>query len=363
MQEYLLLHPAPISVDFKHAPIDEVARVLSQQLGGIPITTLSGESGDFTLKADHQSFWDIMTALNRQEPFNMSGMSTTVGGKATPTLRLMLGGGAATQAWHLEGAVAMATPQISGQPANVNWALRVTMIADPRVKIAQYSQIRVDKITDQDGRSLLHLVMPSSAAMSALARPSFSWTGIVTMASAPGLTRVKELRGPVVVSLVEHEQVTTLDLTKPGAIAGGPGVNVEKNAAGNWVIHLPSPVPARWRGRAPRRRWSRQRSPRGPAVSMRILDKDGTTISTLTASGAVRSTRSPPAMNARGPATVGSHLARQAAQRGSTRGHEGCRCPTGDNRDRACAQGGSVEWTDDPPGSGGRPIERSKLTR
>ena len=86
----------------------------------------------------------------------------------------------------------------------------------------QYSQLRIEKITDQDGNSLLPLVLATSTTMVSSVRPMVAWSSSASLSAAPGVTRIKELRAGIALSLLEKEKTVSIDLTKEAAPIDGP---------------------------------------------------------------------------------------------------------------------------------------------
>jgi hypothetical protein len=136
MKGYLLIHPAPLSVDFKDATLDDIVKDLSHQVGDIPISSTVGTRGAFTLTANHQSFWEIIAQLNKQEPLSVTALTTSTGGKISVGMRLSLGTTVAMQGLQTTDAFAYSKPIISGQPATGNWSLRMTMFSDHTISVS-----------------------------------------------------------------------------------------------------------------------------------------------------------------------------------------------------------------------------------
>jgi len=258
-------------VSFKKATLETAVAELNKQLG---VTSLvcGGNGGEFTLEADHRPFWEIITEMNRQNPLLIANSMAISGAGTINTLRLMAGG--PPHEYKVVDTFALLSPVVTGQPGTGSWMVRLVGFADPRVRISGYSQLRIEKITDQDGNSLMPLVVSNATTMISSMRPVMSWTSYATLNAAPGLTRIKELRAGMALSLVDKEQTVTLDLTKdvdPVDCARGH-FTVDKNAAGNMTLHV---TPSANAVNPPITPVGMSTVARSFPMTIRVLDKDG----------------------------------------------------------------------------------------
>ena len=269
MELYGLTHPAPLSVRWANATLAEVAADLNAQLGDALILPVAGP-GKYTLAADNQSFWDIINQLNRQSPLNVASSLTVSSGMTRYVLRLQQLA-AAPPTYNLIDTFAV-TPQISGQPATGNWMMLVRGFSDPRVRVMQYSQLRLEKITDQDGNSLLPLVLTNSTAMINSIRPMIAWSSYATLNAAPTVTRIKELRASIALSLLEKETTVAIDLSKEAAPIDGPHgkITVEQIPAANGTFMLRITASTAAANSPPVSTLARSLP-----LTIRVLDKDG----------------------------------------------------------------------------------------
>jgi hypothetical protein len=138
--------------------------------------------------------------------------------------------------------------------------------------------LRVEKITDQDGNSLLPLAVTSSTAMVNSVRPMIAWSSSATFSPAPGVTRIKELRAGIALALVEKEKTVSIDLTKDPVPIDGPRgkITVEPIAAanGNMMLRI---SPATAADNAP----AASAVTRSVYVTIRVFDKDDKVVQTI----------------------------------------------------------------------------------
>jgi len=165
MELYNLLHPPGISLNLKDATLSDVAAAINRQMNGAVAVQGSMTGPVFTLQTDNVPFWQVVDQIHRQNPVSVSSGSASSGN--TPSVRLTpLPNGATAASYKFVDTFAH-TVQVSGSPATGNWSLRLVFYADPRVKVSQYSaRLVVDKITDQDGRSLLPFLSSNVPTMS-----------------------------------------------------------------------------------------------------------------------------------------------------------------------------------------------------
>ncbi len=287
MEQYNLIHPAPLTVNLQNATLATAVAEMNKQLGGATLNSLvgGGAGGNtYTLKADNRPFWDIISELHRQNPISITSTATSIGGSISYSLRLTPGGN--VREYKIVETFAFMPPMFSGQPGAGSWSLRLTGYSDPRVRIMQYSPLRIEKITDQDGRSLLPLVLTSATGMSSMARPMMAWTSAATFDVAPGVTRIKEMRASIALSILEKEQTLTIDLTKEtGPIDTARGqINIIKNAAGDMTLRL---SPAANAANPPVEAASIVRT---KPINIRVLDQDGKVVTSGSYYGTVTMT-------------------------------------------------------------------------
>ena len=177
MELYNLLHPPGLSLKVQVADLNSVAAALNTQLGDA--AAIQGRvGGPYTLDVRDKPFGELLELLNAQQPFTV-GTTTTIGpgGLTVQVVMQPQGGGVAQQ--KLTGMESFAClSQVVGNPAAGTWGLRMTVIADPRIRITQYvSVVEVDKMTDQNGRSLMPLVMNTGGGTGTLSRPALGIWG------------------------------------------------------------------------------------------------------------------------------------------------------------------------------------------
>jgi hypothetical protein len=203
-----MLHPSGLSVDFKAATFDQIVKELNRQLGGDYVERAGADGPAYTLKAENRPFWEIVDLLNQQSPVGFNNVPVYLAGTLSFPLKISPRAGAAqTQITVKDG--------IGYLPVVNGGALSVTMVADPRMRVIQYSPVKVDVILDQDGNSLLPRIARIENVMTSPARKSSIWPGGTILRATPGITRIKLLQGSMAVTLVEHEQTARVDLNKP----------------------------------------------------------------------------------------------------------------------------------------------------
>ena len=154
-----------------------------------------------------------------------------------------------------------------------NWLVLIRGFGDPRVRVMQYSQLRIEKITDQGGNRLLPLVLANSTTMANSLRPTVSWSSSASLSAAPGVSRIKELRAGVALSLLEKEKTVSIDLTKEAAPIDGPRgqitVALIPGANGTSLLRITCP-PAAGANPLPLSTVNRTLP-----LTIRVFDKDG----------------------------------------------------------------------------------------
>jgi hypothetical protein len=245
LEIYLLTHPPALSLHVKDATFPQVCSELSRQLGGaasiVPSTTVTGR---FTLQADNVPFWEIIRQLQSQNPFAVSA-ATAISTTARTSVRFIRVSDATMPRYRVVDSF-LVHPQITGNPSTGAWTFSLSFIADPRVRIAQYSsELHVAKATDQDGASLIPALVASSFPPSSpLIQAASSWASAVTFNAAPGLKSIKELRAAVDLAILENERTVTVDLAKPTApIETSRGTLTVENAAGTLIVRFVTPKP------------------------------------------------------------------------------------------------------------------------
>jgi len=231
MELYKIVHPPALTVDVKDADMGQILNLLNQQLGstivqntptgrgapGGPGAAAGNDGTLFTLAAENQPFWEIVRQMNQQHPLAIAA-ATSIGTNGTSqALRLSMAttGPSAPPDSNLKLFDNFACRLlITGNPNTGTWSIRVTGFADPRVKIAQYSQLRITKLTDGAGESLLAQVAAQPDTMNGSSIPTCSFASPASVSQAPGLTQIGELRGSVKLMLVVSEKTMERDLTK-----------------------------------------------------------------------------------------------------------------------------------------------------
>jgi hypothetical protein len=210
-----LLHPPTLSVDLKGATLAEVAAALNKQLGAPYIYVTPGSvAPPLTLVAREQPLWDILRQLNEQLLMSFNQLTSRPSTGAAEVIKLD-----PPLPWTLRQKILTTdgvgmVPQFSGDPAAGNWTLRCRMFADPRVRLTGYQRaLQVDKVIDQDGRAIA-VIPPTPAMYSSAAGTTWSMTCTATFGQAPGVKAIKELRGSVLVEVLENQDMRSIDLTK-----------------------------------------------------------------------------------------------------------------------------------------------------
>jgi hypothetical protein len=213
-----LLHPPKLSVDLKDATLVELAAALNKQMGAAYIegtaTARGGVLPRVTLVAKEQPLWKILRQVNETLPMAFSRSTVQTPSGSINTIRLIPEPAAAPplpaaasrpRLFTTEGVGTV--PQTAGDPATGNWEVRCTIYTDPRVRLARYATtLRVERALDQDGRALV-AVPPTQSGMAAPVPPLSSLNCTATLAAAPQVKAIKELRGSVAVEVVESEEL------------------------------------------------------------------------------------------------------------------------------------------------------------
>jgi hypothetical protein len=206
MEMHNLLHPAPLTVKVKDAPLADVGAELNRQLGAQLVQTRGAAAVKLTLDMEKKGFGEIVAEMARQQMLTVSSLTSATGSQVVlqPT--------AAKLRIDAMESFALLT-QAAGSPATGNWSLRVVVAGDPRIRAAQYSSVlQIEKMTDQDGRNLLPILLPTGSSMVMVARPTSVFSSQATPAPAPGVTRIRELRAKVPFMLMVSEKKMTFDL-------------------------------------------------------------------------------------------------------------------------------------------------------
>lgn len=265
----VLVHPPLLSLHVNNASLAVVCAELSKQLGG-PKATTSSAAGDYTLQADNLPFWEIFRQLDDQKSLVVNS-SSIVSNPQNDGISLAFIGNSRyyefSQCFALE-------PLISAD--DHSWNLRLEGNADPRVRVAGYSELTIDALTDQNGKNILPRVLPSDRRMTFPRRAEHYWYSGATLSyppdiSRPDITRIAELRGHVTLSLLEKERILTLDLTKDVAPIDTPSgrITVEKKLAGHFLFHFTPAAPPANAANSP------APADYGLGKFMRVMDRDG----------------------------------------------------------------------------------------
>lgn len=245
MAGWRLTHPPPLTVDFQDASLPDIVAELNRQLGGTLVIAGRGGVGlgadTFTLAAKQQPLMAIIQELNRQSPLAITPTISLTGAGSTASLGLNRA--AVTRDYKIVDTFALSA-QILGQPAAATWRIAVSGFADPRVRIVQFAQLRIDKLTDQDGKSLMPAVVPDAGNMNSSIRPVVGWTSAAQLTASPGLQRIKQLHASILLRVLEQEQTVTLDLSKdiaPLQISRGT-LSVERQPGADPILHLDPPA-------------------------------------------------------------------------------------------------------------------------
>ncbi|HEY4330556.1 MAG TPA: hypothetical protein VGN88_12525 [Phycisphaerae bacterium] len=249
MDIYLLVHPPGLSLNVKEASLEQVCAALTEQFRGDPVIFSGGDSHfyppgqsgterTFSLRVENLPFWEIFDRLNQQHPIGIERPNAGNRSDQNDNVRLTTGGMPID--YKIVDAFAMsldiAETGLMAPPRVLSWGLTVKVDADPRVRISAFSPLRVDVITDQDGKSLLPLIS-SHDGMASYPSSVCSWTSGASLAGIPTAHQIKELRGTIAVSVVAKEKIVTRDLTKEIAPVDTPRgrITIQKTSDNNLI--------------------------------------------------------------------------------------------------------------------------------
>lgn len=208
MEVYNLLHPALLTVKLKDALLAEVGAELNRQLGAQMVQTRVAGTVKYTLDLERKGFGEIVAEMAKQEMLTVGSVTSATGSQVVlqPT----------TAKLRIDAMESFALlTQTAGTPATGNWSLRVVVAGDPRIRAAQYSSVlQIEKLTDQDGRNLVPMLLTTGSSMVLLARPTSVFSSQVTLAPTPGVTRIRELRAKVPFMLMVSEKKMSFDAEK-----------------------------------------------------------------------------------------------------------------------------------------------------
>lgn len=223
-----------ISLDLKDATLAQVAAAINQSAGSVVVTADEREpSPTFTLKSQNLAFWDLILQMNAQHvinfvpssipldevsphtPVRLSAVPQNLVGLSTSNCRVVNG-------FLMTVALYRSNPKPELRPSEAHAQILLTVIPDPRISVAKFSEIlQISTITDRSQKTLARdIVILKSRPMLDATQPIPIFYSRAQMTPSGATSReLGELRGSVKIAVAVAEERFIIDpsqsLNKP----------------------------------------------------------------------------------------------------------------------------------------------------
>jgi hypothetical protein len=210
---HLALHPPPISLDVKNATLGDVVAALNAALGGPFLEAPPQDPGlAFTLKADRQSFWEVMQKLSAQHRLDWK-QAGPPGGATYWLFAAREGLANFTPGESLGVTVGMGDAAPGGARS-----MRVTFHADPRLKVVGVAPwFTVESAVDDTGRPVAVESQPALRLEYSTRSLLSTWTGGIMLPAPPAGRKLALVRGSARIAVITREARRVVTLSAEGA--------------------------------------------------------------------------------------------------------------------------------------------------
>ena len=234
-----LVHPDPISLDLVGENLAQVVNLLNARLGCEGLE--ASDPSVFKFKADNTPFWEIIRQLDKQTPLSISKGTTITSATFVPKLKLSPHTGIPIHDCNFYRAFATNLEVITN-PGAKGISLALHVFNDPRIQTVKADPyLKVDQLTDQNGKNILQWVQPYDESKGVSQRPILDWTCTAEISTHERITRIGAIKASFRIAVLLAQKTTTMDITHLPAASTNTGrisFGVDNDATGTPQLHM-----------------------------------------------------------------------------------------------------------------------------